>query len=91
MEVENEVEPPGLSGCDKRGEDFFKGRVSKESGREDVKREDDSVDSGECSVAFRLPPKTVLEVPEATDFSTIIDFPDLIGVPTLGNEHFFLL
>ena len=66
--MENEVEPPGLSGCDKRGEDFFKGRVSKESGREDVTREDDSVDLGECSVAFRLPPKTVLEVPEEQIF-----------------------
>ena len=86
--MENEVEPPGLSGCDKKGEDFFEGRGSKESGREGLTREDGS---GECSFAFRLPPKTTLEVPEMTDLSTIINFPDLIGVPTLGNEHFFLL
>jgi hypothetical protein len=37
--------------------------------------------SEEISVALRFSPETVFEG----------DLPDLIGVPTFGNEHFFLL
>jgi hypothetical protein len=89
--LEREAEPTGLSEGSWREEEeaFLRGRVSKESGRGEGR---DSTGSGEASFALRLPPKTILvgEVLEDTVFSTITDFPALIGVPTLGNEHFFL-
>jgi hypothetical protein len=90
--LEMDEEPAGLSEETWREEveAFLRGRLSKERGRGEGRRDGEMTGSGEASFAFRLPPKTVLEVPEATGFSTMTDFPDLIGVPTLGNEHFFL-
>ena len=87
--MENKVEPTGLSGSDKREEEeaFFRGRVSKESGREDVMREDDLAGSGECSFAFRLLPKMVISGDEVSVF----ELPSFMGVPVLGNVHFFLI
>ena len=91
--LERDAEPAGLSEGIWREEEeaFLRGRVSKESGRGEGTRDGDLTGSGEASFALRSP-KTVLvgEVLEATVFSTIIDFPALIGVPTLGNKHFFL-
>ena len=92
--LEKDVEPAGLSEgiWREEAEAFLRGRVSKGSGRGEGTRDGDLTGSGEASFALCLPPKTVLvgEALEATVLSTIVDFPALIGVPTLGNEHFFL-
>ena len=61
--------------------------MSKESGRGEVMREDDSAGSGECSFAFHLPPKTVISGDEVLVF----ELPSFVGVPVLGNLHFFLI
>ena len=87
--MENKVEPTGLSGSDKREEEeaFFRGRVSKESGRGEVMREDDLAGSGKCSFAFRLSPKTVISGDEVLVF----ELPSFVRVPVLGKVHFFLI
>ena len=76
--TENEVELAGLSSWLMREEEdgFLWGRVSKEG----IRKEEVGA-SEEISVALHFPPEMVFEG----------DLPLLIGVPTFGNEHFFLL
>lgn len=92
--VEKEDEPAGLSECVRREEEdaFLRGRVSKESGRGEGMRQGGLTGSGEGSFAFCLPPKTVLREDEALALTVpAFKFPSFVGVPVLGNVHFFLM